>query len=547
MRTANRARFFPFLRATVPPPVGMRIQLRAIQNMLAQGGIDAAVYAAEALLLQAPYDIRVLSINAQCRAAAGDHIAAIQIYDRVLIQQDSDVIWAAKASSLMAIGRYRRASQAFARATALARTPRFVAQQASCLLAAGKLTSALEVLNLVDTPSKEDLPYQLIRAKTLTEMGEKREAFRFASRAAPHDQTGQAIALARLNMPDRATFSALCSRTISRCVSPQVLAEISLDHANFLTKETVGLLMQIIDDPDRDGVDKAQAHLAMFRKCDHLGDRFHALGHMRKYHALSATQAGYDRGQNGALFAMLTQLKIPRLQPSKSKVLPIFVTGLPGSDRHDAMTVLVQAAGCDTARPLSLVPAVMTRFLNQLRDTKRTKITRHDLLHLQAELREGLEQAAQNCDVIVDSNGSNFMWSGLIAAALPEARVVHMKRDPMATGWALHKGGTGDPEFGCLHRLSDIQTFQQRSTALMAHWEAGFAPNVMAISGDALSRPSGTTAQAMVAACQLKWSDRCGPVPYRPDRSWHGYAAYLNPLRQPAGALQNMTCDQSPM
>jgi hypothetical protein len=33
----------------------------------------------------------------------------------------------------------------------------------------------------------------------------------------------------------------------------------------------------------------------------------------------------------------------------------------------------------------------MTRFLRQLRESKRTEITRADLLELQAELREGLE------------------------------------------------------------------------------------------------------------------------------------------------------------
>jgi tetratricopeptide (TPR) repeat protein len=547
LRTARRTRFFPFSRVTLPPPVGLRIQLRGIKNMLDQGGLDSATRAASSMMKQAPYDIRVLALNAQCMAASHDHIAAIQIYDRLLTQQDSDVIWAAKARSLMALGRYRRASSAFARATALARTTRFIAEQAACSLAAGKLNDAFEVLESVDAPSKADTSYQLIRAKVLTEMGELQSAFGFAIRAAENDQTGQAIALARQNMPEMAPFSALCYRTALRTTSPQVLAEISWDQPDCITQSNVDQLVQTIDDPSRDNADKAHAHLALFRKFDQMGDRFQALGHLRKYHALSAKQTKLHRSQDSAMFAMLTQLKAPRLQPSKSRVLPIFVTGLPGSGRQHATAVLVQAARCDAARPLSLVPAVMARFSSQLSENGRTKITRTDLLYLQAELREGLEQAANGCDVIVDSTALNFRWSGLIAAALPEARIVHLKRAQMATGWALHKGGISGQEFGCHHDLSHIQAFQHRCAALMAHWEENFAPNVMGISGDALARSSGVTVQAMIEACQLKWSDRCRSVPYCPDRSWHGYAAYLNPLRQPIKTSKNMTCDHSPM
>jgi hypothetical protein len=189
----------------------------------------------------------------------------------------------------------------------------------------------------------------------------------------------------------------------------------------------------------------------------------------------------------------------------------------------------------------------MTRFMRRLRESGCNDVTRENLLNLQSELREGLNQAANGHDVIIDATASNFKWSGLISAALPEARIVHMKRDQMTTGWALHKGECGGTDFKCQHDLKHIQAFQYRSAALMAHWEDSFAPTVIGISGDALSRPSGATAQAMVEACNLKWSARCDPLPSGREHLWHRYAAYLNPLHHAAGTTLNSACDQSPM
>jgi hypothetical protein len=39
--------------------------------------------------------------------------------------------------------------------------------------------------------------------------------------------------------------------------------------------------------------------------------------------------------------------------------------------------------------------------------------------------------------VIIDKMPLNFRWIGYICAALPEARIIHLTRDPMAVAWSL--------------------------------------------------------------------------------------------------------------
>jgi tetratricopeptide (TPR) repeat protein len=543
--TARRGRIFPFYRTGLADDVELRRQLLDVRNLLISNETTEAAALAESLMEKAPYDVRVLALVAECYATKGEHEAAILVYDRLLTQQDSDVVWAAKARSLAALGRYRRASDCFARANILSIGGRFVTEQAQCLRAAGQLGDAIAILETATPTAKLDSKRCIAHAAVLAEIGQKTAAYKRANRAATTDQTGQAIALARQNMPDKESFAALCRQTAEHTASPRVIAALATDFPGSISKSQVDVLIQIAAGQNGYEDDQAQANLALFRIYDGEGDAFHALAHLRIFPAISAEKNPYKRGNDSALSMTLMRLKFEKLPASKSGLLPIFVTGLPGSGASRASAVLAQAANCGTPRALSVVPAIMSRFISKLRVLKSSDVTRDDLLALQSELRMALTQAAQGNDVIIDTTPSNFRWSGLLAAALPEARILQMTRDQMATGWALHKGGWSDPSLGCQHNLQHIQAYQHHSTALMRHWKDQFSPNVIEISGNAISRPGSGTAKAMVEACHLGWSNRCDAGPYSPDRSWHRYAAYLNPLRQPTAPLENLACDQS--
>lgn len=521
----------------------LRIRIKNIENMLAHGNVEIATLAAQSLLQRVPYDVRALSLAARCLMARQDPEAALQLYDRILLQEDSDVVWNAKAHCLIALGRPRRASIAFSRATALAGDGKFVAQQAECLLDAGKIAQAHALLEA--TPPEHATPkHQLVYANTLAQMGRTKDAFEIASTLSTEDQTGQAILLAERCSPQASAFTALCEKVLQTEGSPIHLAVVAKAHPHLISIAQEETLSQIAQSLQSDDHTKAQAHLALFRVYNHRRDSFAALAHLRHFHAYLPKEA-YHRSYESALFIKLMQLNFTPLQASKTAVLPLFVTGLPGSGRQAAGRVLMQAADCAPAQPLSIVPAVMARFMRTLRDRADHNVSRQELIQLQAELRDGLLQAANGRDVVVDTNPSNFKWSGLLAAALPEARIIHMQRDQMSTGWALHSGGWAGRDFACQHSLEDIRVYQLRSAKLMHHWESDSSARIMGVSGDALARQSGATARALVDACQLKWSANCELFQAQPDREWHRYAAYLNPLRQENNSISDFSPNQS--
>ena len=41
--------------------------------------------------------------------------------------------------------------------------------------------------------------------------------------------------------------------------------------------------------------------------------------------------------------------------------------------------------------------------------------------------------------IIIDKMPLNFRFTGFIIAAFPDAKIIHMKRDPMAICWSIYK------------------------------------------------------------------------------------------------------------
>jgi tetratricopeptide (TPR) repeat protein len=509
---------------------------------LKNGHVDRAKAVVDALQPLAPLDPKLLQLRAECNLATGDYLDAIALFDRGLAQSDQAVLWAGKGKALKAMKRLRQAAACFQRASALDQdVPEYLCDAAECLLHAGQPKDAEQVLETAISGQAVNL----LRAKILRELGQGKAAFQTAIAAISEDQTGTAVPFARqiASTPqDHGHLSQLCAPMVS---DPDVRAQargaaLPSDRP-YLAKSTLVEIetkaAQNTTPPDQ----KAALNHILFRHHNYIDARDTAQFHLGQFHKHTRAATPYRRSHDSALFTVLKRLRFTTLPSSKSSILPIFVTGLPGSGRSYARQLLQSSARQHPARPLHLVDAMMTRFMRQLRQTGARDVSRDDLMGLQSELRAGLLQAAHDSEIVIDSNMLNFRWSGLIAAALPEARIVHITRDAMQTGWAMHSRALDGINLGCRHDLNDLSVFQNQSEGLMRHWEHRFGSSIIAVSGDALLRSSGQTARAMIDACHLKWSGNCVSAPPARQPDWYRYADLLAPLRNTHDANDTTT------
>jgi len=150
---------------------------------------------------------------------------------------------------------------------------------------------------------------------------------------------------------------------------------------------------------------------------------------------------------------------------------------------------------------------------------------------------------------VTDKALENFSELGLIHLALPNARIIHTRRDPIDTGLScFSKLFGGDLPYS--YDLGELGRYYRAYARLMAHWRAVLPAGVMLeVDYEDTTADIETQARRVLAHCGLEWDDRCLDF-HRTDRwvhtasaaqvrepvyrsavgKWRAYEPFLGPL-----------------
>jgi tetratricopeptide (TPR) repeat protein len=133
-----------------------------------------------------------------------------------------------------------------------------------------------------------------------------------------------------------------------------------------------------------------------------------------------------------------------------------------------------------------------------------------DALHaLGSSYVAALSAAAPGAERIVDKMPTNFLYAGLIHLALPNARIIHSRRDPVDTCWScfslLFAGNQRHA-----YDLGELGRYYRAYEALMAHWRRVLPPGVMLeMHYEDIVNDFEKSARAILAHCGLDWEEAC--------------------------------------
>jgi len=103
---------------------------------------------------------------------------------------------------------------------------------------------------------------------------------------------------------------------------------------------------------------------------------------------------------------------------------------------------------------------------------------------------------------------ANFRLIGLIHMALPNAKIIHTRRDPVDTCISCFSRHFGKKTFSA--DLGTLGRYYRHYEALMAHWRAVLPPGAMLeVQYEALVADLETEARRIVAYCGLEWDEKC--------------------------------------
>jgi tetratricopeptide (TPR) repeat protein len=111
-------------------------------------------------------------------------------------------------------------------------------------------------------------------------------------------------------------------------------------------------------------------------------------------------------------------------------------------------------------------------------------------------------------DHMTDKHPRNFEAAGLIARMLPNAVILHVRRNPVESCLSVYRHEF-NKQWTFTHDLNDIASYYGRYAQLAAHWERTLPGRFVTIQYEDFVNNFETAAPQLVQACGLSWEPQC--------------------------------------
>lgn len=111
---------------------------------------------------------------------------------------------------------------------------------------------------------------------------------------------------------------------------------------------------------------------------------------------------------------------------------------------------------------------------------------------------------------ITDKVTTNFWFLGLIHLALPNARIIHVRRDPIDTCVSCYSKLFDNPPPPFAYDLAELGRYFRAYEAVMDHWRRVLPPGAMIeVNYEDVVADVETEARRIIAFCDLEWTPAC--------------------------------------
>lgn len=109
----------------------------------------------------------------------------------------------------------------------------------------------------------------------------------------------------------------------------------------------------------------------------------------------------------------------------------------------------------------------------------------------------------------VDKLPANFRFIGLIRKALPEARIIHLRRDPVAVCWSNYKTYFNAQNIGYAWDLQEVAGYYRLYEDFMAQMDAEYPGQILTVDYAALTETPEPVIRGILDFCGLPFEEAC--------------------------------------
>ena len=255
--------------------------------------------------------------------------------------------------------------------------------------------------------------------------------------------------------------------------------------------------------------DEQRCHLnfALSKASEDLNEISQSFNYLKIGNELRKKILSYDIKQDIELFSQLKK-SYPSIAlqsvVESSDLKPIFILGMPRSGTTLVEQIVSSHSEVTGAGELSYV----SKFGGP---TARGAIKPNTKMILEFRQRyiEALKKRSDGRSIVTDKMPQNFLYVGLIFAAFPDAKVIHVNRDPAATCWSNYKHYFIDKELGYCYDLDDTVTYFGLYTDLMQFWLGHYGDRIYNLNYDNLTINQDDETRKLIEYLELEWENDC--------------------------------------
>ena len=267
-------------------------------------------------------------------------------------------------------------------------------------------------------------------------------------------------------------------------------------------------------------------------------------------------QFRYSR-QNASLKSLFTtEYFESRKQQGNDSDAPVFILGLPRSGSTLLEQILTSHSLVDATMELPEIISI-SRELNVSSMPGQgqypqsvAKLSEGQIQSYAKRYLDFVQPLRQQAPHFVDKLPGNFHHIGLIKTLFPEAKIIDIRRSPMASGWSLYRHFFAE-SFAFSYDLVTIGKYYNDYVDLMDHWHAALPGQILTIQYEDLVNDFQTTVESLLQYCGLEFEEACldfhlnkravatpsseqvrQPIFDSALEQWKNYEEFLTPLKQ---------------
>ena len=236
----------------------------------------------------------------------------------------------------------------------------------------------------------------------------------------------------------------------------------------------------------------------------------HSFKHYKEGNLLRKKLLNYDLQKDVRLFSQIKssysriEQNSLNIHSKTNKIIPIFILGMPRSGTTLVEQIISSHSNVMGAGEIRLVTMFGFNLINNLCNNNKNL-----LVEFRNKYLNYLQNVSNGEMFVTDKMPHNFLYIGLISKIFPEAKIIHVQRNPAATCWGNYKQFFDSKNIGYCYDIDDLVNYYKLYKNLMDFWTMSLDKRIYNINYDHLTIKQEDETKKLLDYIGLNWEDSC--------------------------------------